>query len=77
MVDISNELIYEVLKSVQSRLGNVEDGQREIRNELKSMRMQLQAVQVDTGNIYDTLAVIDNRLSRVERRLDLNETAAE
>ncbi|MFM8606739.1 MAG: hypothetical protein ACKOBC_02110 [Hyphomicrobiales bacterium] len=77
MVDISSELIYEVLKSVQSRLGNIEEGQREIRNELKSMRMQLQAVQVDTGNIYETLSVIDIRMSRVERRLDFSETAAQ
>jgi chromosome segregation ATPase len=77
MVDISSELIYEVLKSVQSRLGNIEEGQREIRNELKSMRMQLQAVQVDTGNIYETLSAIDIRMSRVERRLDFSETAAQ
>jgi chromosome segregation ATPase len=77
MVTVSNDLIYEVLKAVQTRLGNIEDGQREIRSELKSMRMQLQAVQVDIGNVYETLAGLDNRMTRIERRLDLAETAAQ
>ena len=29
MADVTNELLYEVLKSVQTRLGNMEEGIRE------------------------------------------------
>ena len=54
-------------------LGVIEDGQREIRAELKPMRIQLQAVQVDIGNVYETTGTMDNRIGRIERRLDLSE----
>ena len=34
MAHVTNELIYEVLKSVQSRMGNLESGLREVKQEL-------------------------------------------
>ena len=73
MSEVTNELMYEVLKQIQARLGVIEDGQREIRSELKSMRIQLPAVQVDIGNVYETTGTMDSRMSRIERRLDLSE----
>jgi hypothetical protein len=73
MTAVTNELMYEVLKQIQVRLGVIEDGQREIRAELKSMRIQLQAVQVDIGNVYETTGTMDNWIGRIERRLDLSE----
>jgi len=73
MTAVTNEPMYEVLKQIQVRLGVIEDGQREIRAELKSMRIQLQAVQVDIGNVYETTGTMDNRIGRIERRLDLSE----
>lgn len=77
MVDISNELIYEVLKSVQSRLGNIDDGLQELRAEMRAMRTQMQAVQIDIANLYTVFGSLDQRVYRIERRLDLSETAAE
>jgi chromosome segregation ATPase len=73
MSEVTNELMYEVLKQIQARLGVIEDGQREIRSELKSMRIQLQAVQVDIANVYETTGTMDSGMSRIERRLDLSE----
>ncbi len=74
MAEVSNELIYEVLKGVQARLGNMEENQREVRGELRAMRGGIHAVQLDLANIYDTIATLDTRLSRIERRLDIIDT---
>lgn len=77
MADISNELIYEVLKAMQARLGNIEDGLHDLRAELHSVRTHMQAVQIDVGNLYTVFGSLDQRVSRIERRLDLAETAAQ
>ena len=71
MAEVTNELIYEVLKSMQARLGNLEDGVREIRSELRALRGHMLAMQTDVSNLYDGQAKIELRLERIERRLDL------
>ena len=83
MAEVSNELIYEVLKAVQARLGNMEESQRELRGEVRAMRgnlhalqTQMGAIQVDIGNIYEAIGAQDARLSRIERRLDIIDTPA-
>ena len=70
MAEVTNELIYEVLKGIQARLGNIEQGQREAAARL-SMQTHLMAVQKDVANIHDALGALDGRLGRVERRLDI------
>ena len=71
MAEITNELIYEVLKQMQNRLSNIENGVTEVRSELVAIRGHLGAVQVDTTNLYSGQAGIEMRLSRIERRLEL------
>lgn len=74
---VTDELIYEVLKSVQARLSNVEDGPHGIRGELVGRRGHMLAMQADTGNIYGKIATIESRMERVERRLDIIPEPAE
>jgi chromosome segregation ATPase len=78
MAEITNELICEVLKAMQARLGNVEEGIREVRGEVHALRGSMQAtnsqigaLQLDISNIYQTMGAMDSRLSRIERRLDI------
>ncbi|MCJ2070952.1 hypothetical protein MKK75_19515 [Methylobacterium sp. J-030] len=80
MAEVSNDLIYEVLKAMQTRLGTVDEGLREVRGELKGMRISLQAqqvqmnaVQTDVGNLYEAFGALDSRLARIERRLDITD----
>lgn len=64
MTEINGELIYEILKSVQGRLDKMDSSIWEIR--LTQMGMQN-----DIHNIYGMLARSDDRLDRIERRLEL------
>ena len=73
MAEVTNELIYEVLKSIQGRLGNLEDGQREIKAELQALRGHMVAMQQDISNLYGGQAKIELRLERIERRLELSD----
>jgi septal ring factor EnvC (AmiA/AmiB activator) len=79
--NVTNELLYEVLKAVQARLGNMEEAMREqrgqlaaIRGDLHSIRMEISAVKTDISNIYETNGSFDTRLARVERRLEIIDT---
>ena len=76
MAEVTNELIYEVLKAVQARLGNLEEGQRDLRGQVQALRGNLHAMQTQMGaiqtaiaNLYESFGAFDGRLSRIERRL--------
>ena len=76
MPEVTNELLYEVLNGVQTRVGNIEFGQREMRSELRAVRGHMVAMQTDISNLYDGQAKIELRLERIERRLELVDTPA-
>jgi hypothetical protein len=71
MAEVTNELIYEVLKSVQNRVSSLDEGLKEVRIELNAMRGHLIAMQQDTANIYGRLAGVEARLDHIEKRLDI------
>ena len=71
MAEVTNELLYEVLKQIQTRIGNLEDGQREIKSELQALRGHIVAMQQDISNLYAVQAKLELRLERIERRLEL------
>ena len=52
MAEVTNALIYEVLKNIQERLGRMEEGQRSIREELTALRGHQLAMQRDVYNIH-------------------------
>jgi tetrahydromethanopterin S-methyltransferase subunit G len=74
MADVTNELIYEVLKAMPQRLGSIDEGLREVRSEINVLRGHMIAVQQDVANIYGRLAGVEVRLDHIERRLDIVDT---
>ena len=75
MAEVTNELIYEVLKSVQSRLDRMDGTLGEVKTELQAVRSHMVGVQQDVANIYSKLGDHDDRLARIETRLGLLEPA--
>lgn len=73
MAEVTNALIYEVLKSVQERMGKMDDKMDEATGELTAIRGYLRGVHQDIGNIYATLAKQSVGLERIENRLELRE----
>ena len=75
MAEVTNELIFEVLKNLQQRTTNVELVCLEHSQAMNAMRGHLTSIQTDTNNIYGILSRIDQRLDRIEKRLELHEFA--
>ena len=75
MAEVTNELMYELLKRVHADIAGQRDGIGEIRQEIVSIRLQQLGIQNDTHNIYAMLVRSDQRRERVERRLELRELA--
>jgi septation ring formation regulator EzrA len=73
MAEVSNELIFEVLKQVQQRLDRVDNKVDELKSEMNAVRGHLISLQQDTHNIYTMLGRHDVHLERIERRLELSE----
>jgi hypothetical protein len=73
MTEVTSDLIYEILKNVQARTTNVELVCIEHNHGLNAVRGHIASVQTDTNNIYAILSRIDQRLDRIERRLELRE----
>jgi septal ring factor EnvC (AmiA/AmiB activator) len=74
LVEVTNELIYDILKKVQEQLGRLEAGQRGIQEELRAIREHQLGMQRDISNIYDSLARLEVRVDHIERRLELTGT---
>lgn len=75
MADITNELMYELLKRVHAEISDLKLGQREIKAEMNAMRGAMLSLHQDVHNIHTTLARHETRLDRIENRLELRELA--
>jgi len=73
MTDVTSDLIYESLKNLQTRTTNVELVCVEHNHSPSAVRGHIASVQTDTNNIYAILSRIDQRLDRIQRRLELRE----
>lgn len=78
MADVTHERIDAMPKATRARLGNGEEGGREVRGELRGLRgdrrtqqLRLTAVHTDIGDLHDADGAIDSRLARTERRLGI------
>ncbi|MBZ9694215.1 hypothetical protein LB516_16575 [Mesorhizobium sp. CO1-1-7] len=75
MAESDGSLIFEGLKSIQSRLDRMDLTLGEVKSELGSIRGHLIATESDVMNIYGVLARRDDWLQHIERRLDPRELA--
>ncbi|MDG4881302.1 hypothetical protein [Mesorhizobium sp. WSM4884] len=75
MPEATNELMFELLKRVHHEIGELRQDVTETKRELNVMRGHMAATQSDIHNIYGILGRQDDRLERIEKRLDLRELA--
>jgi hypothetical protein len=73
MAEVSNELIFEVLKQVQHRLDRMDHKIDEVRAEMNAIRGYQLSMMQDLQNVYAVLGRFDGRFDRTETRLELNE----
>lgn len=71
MTNITNDLIYEVLKDVQHRITNVEQSTKDNRVGIANIRKDIHRVEGHILRQDDALLNVDERLTRIERRLQL------
>ena len=75
MADVTNKLMYETLKRMHARFDKVDTALQEVKVELNSLRGTIVSIQSDIHNIYGILGRHDDRLDRIEKRLELRELA--
>lgn len=73
MTNATNELIYEVLKSIQAQVAIVREDNEHIKTRLTSIDTRLAQVHGDMASQSGRLDRIESRLSRVETRLNFGE----
>jgi hypothetical protein len=70
---VSMELMHELLKQMHSSLLRLEDGQKTIVQRLVSLEATVAYLHVDYANLSIRIDGINDRLTRIEKRLDLVE----
>jgi septal ring factor EnvC (AmiA/AmiB activator) len=83
VADVSNELIYEVLKSVQFRLAQVDGKVDEVRQGMQAfgtsqnaIRQEITGIHEEILGIHATLVRHEARLDRIDHRLELSDAPA-
>ena len=74
MVEPMNELVDEVLRSIQTRLGNLEIEVTEMRAELVELRREFDAARANQPEFSTPARGIERRIERLERRLTSMDT---
>jgi phosphoribosylformylglycinamidine synthase subunit PurS len=73
MAAVTNELMYEILKQLQSGMAGMKGAWPENTAALNALRTHVMAQNQDIQNIYSILVRHDTRLERIERRLEIVE----
>jgi hypothetical protein len=73
MPDVTNELMYEVLKGMQARLGQMDGKLDEVIAVLGAHRSHLIGIQQEISGIQATLVRHEQHLGRIEHRLELTD----
>ena len=75
MATVDADLVYEVLKRIQADIALLKEGQRDLRQDNLSIRNQIHNMQGDINSLRGSFAQMDQRLDRIENRLELRELA--
>jgi uncharacterized coiled-coil DUF342 family protein len=80
MADVTPELMFEVLKAVQARLGQLDGKFDEFKQEMQALRTSQNAIRQEITSVFQEISGIhatlirhEGRLDRIERRLELND----
>lgn len=71
MAEISSELIYEVLKDLQHRLGRIESDMHDTKMRLTSMDQKLALIHGDLALLSERVDRLEVRVERIEKRLGM------
>lgn len=69
--EITNELIYEVLKNVQTSIARLETGMQELKHGQINIRDDIHAVRGDVLRHDKALASLEIDMERIKHRLDM------
>jgi hypothetical protein len=75
MAEVTNALMYEVLKTIQQQTQRMDLTLGEVKLELQAIRGHQLAIQQDISVIYSRLGSIELRVDSIERRLGSSEPA--
>lgn len=73
MADVTQEFMYELMKRMHERFDKLENKVSDLQADFLNMRGTMGAMQADIHNIHGTLYRLDDRVERIEKRLDLRE----
>ena len=73
MTNVSQELLHELLRHLRQRIDKSDMTSRDVRAENTSLRRIVTAHQQDIGDLYEVLHRIEDRLDRIEARLELRD----
>jgi len=71
--NVTNELLLETLKAIQSKLTKVADDITDLKTDMRGVKGHMAAFMQSEVAQDGTLASIQSRLERIERRLELHE----
>jgi hypothetical protein len=71
MAEATNELMYELLKRMNSELALIREDVRGGRDEMTAMPGHMLAIQRDVNNIYERMGSLKTRVERIGRRLNI------
>ena len=81
MPDVTPDLMFDVLKSIQARLAQVDGKIDEMKQEMLALRtsqnaarQEITSVFQEISGVHATLVRHEGRLDRIERRLELADT---
>ena len=66
MAEVTNELLLEVLKTLQKDIVDLKSSVQEIKSELHAIRGHILAIQTDIANLYIGQADVKASLERIE-----------
>jgi septal ring factor EnvC (AmiA/AmiB activator) len=82
MPDVTAELMFEVLKSIQARLAQVDGKIDEMKQEMLALRtsqnaarQEITSVFQEISGVHATLVRHEGRLDRIEQRLQLSDAS--
>ena len=74
MVEVTNELIFEVLKAVQADASATKSDIRDMKARLASIESFIATLHTDSTRQTIRVEELQERIERIETRLDLNDT---
>ncbi len=72
--NVTNELLLETLKAMQAKLSDVSSDVQDVKTELRGIKGHMASFMQTEIAQDSTLASIQARIERIERRLDLSES---